>query len=127
MGNLTRLDYHFVFVTRYRKKVLLGLESDVERAFRAAAVGGNFEVIEFACDLGDHVHVVLRLSPNVSVSQVVRRLKQLTTLDLWSRHEVAFRKKYWKKNRVLWSSGYYASTIGEVSRDTALEYVRKQS
>lgn len=88
---------------------------------------GGFEVLEFSCDLGDHVHVVLRLSPNVSVSQVVRRLKQLTTLDLWSRHETVFKKQYWKRKRILWSAGYYASTVGEVSRDTVLNYVRKQS
>ena len=73
------------------------------------------------------MHVVLRLSPNVSVSQVVRRLKQLTTLDLWSRHETVFKKQYWKRKRILWSAGYYASTVGEVSRDTVLNYVRKQS
>lgn len=126
MSSFSRLDYHFVFVTKYRRPVLAGIEADVKRAFRAAARGGKFEIIELAVDLGDHVHLVVRASTETSPAMVARRLKQLTTLDLWSRHEPWLRRSYWKKKKVLWSSGYFVSTVGAVSKTTVLEYVKKQ-
>ena len=117
-----------MLVTKYRKRALAGIESTVETALRAAARNGQFELVEFGCGGGDHVHCVLRLEPTVSVAQVVRRLKQLTTLHLWAVEQKALRKYYWRKDRrLLWSSGYYCATVGDVSKSTVLEYVRKQS
>lgn len=127
MTSLTRLDYHLVFVTKYRRPALAGLESSIYTAFRNAARGGKFEILEMGCDLGNHVHLVVRADPTVSISQLVRRLKQLTTLELWASEGPRLKKHYWKKKRLLWSNGYFASTVGAVSRDVVLDYVRKQA
>lgn len=127
MGNKTKLEYHIVLVSKYRKPVFDGIEDSVLVAVRNAARNGKFEILEMAVDLGNHLHLVVRADPTVSVAQLVRRLKQLTTLELWSTQENRLGKFYWGKKRKLWSGGYFAGTVGAVSREAVLDYVRRQS
>lgn len=127
MSSKVRLEYHIVLVTKYRKPVLAGLEDSVYSAVRHAAKRSKFTIISQAVDLGDHLHLVVSLPADVSVASMVNRLKQLTTLELWALHESTFRKSYWKRKRVLWSACYFANTVGEVSEETVLDYVRRQA
>ena len=126
MSSKTTLTYHIILVTKYRKPVLRGLEESVYKAVLNAAKSSDFVVIEQAVDLGDHLHLVVSIPADVSIASIVNRLKQLTTLELWSIHGEVFRKYYWKKKRVLWSAGYFASTVGEVSQSVVLDYLRRQ-
>ena len=122
MSSKTTLTYHIILVTKYRKPVLRGLEVSVLNAAKSS----DFVVIEQAVDLGDHLHLVVSAPPAIAPASMVNRLKQLTTLELWSIHGEVFRKYYWKKKRVLWSAGYFASTVGEVSQSVVLDYLRRQ-
>ena len=109
----TRLYYHVVLVTKYRRPALQELESDVERAFRNVDPRGKFRIVEFACDGGDHVHLLLRVRPSVSVSWVVDRLKQESQHELWTSHEGVLQEYYWKRGkRLLWSDGYFCESVG---------------
>lgn len=127
MGSKNRLEFHLVFSTKYHNAALLGLEQSVYAAMRNAARGQQFDIVEMAVDKGTHIHLVVRLRPSLSVEQVVSRLKQLTTLELWSKHEDELVKKYWAGKKILWSKGYFAESMGKVSRDVVLDYVRKQA
>ncbi len=126
MSNKVRLEYHVVLVTKYRKPVLAGIEDVVYRAVLRASKKSRFTVVSQAVDLGDHLHLVVSLPADVSVASMVARLKQLTTLDLWASHGSWLDRTYWGNKRKLWSAGYFASTVGEVSRETVLDYVRRQ-
>ena len=54
-------------------------------------------------------------------------MKEITTNYLWSRYENYLRIFYWKKNkRLLWTHGYFASTIGDVSESTVWKYIDNQ-
>ena len=55
-----RLLYHFIFSTKYRRPVLAGIEKSVYAAVRKAERKSEFEVLEMAVDLGDHLHLVIR-------------------------------------------------------------------
>lgn len=123
-----RLTYHMVLATKYRKKSLAGLEEEVYRSLRALAAkpDAKFKVVEAAVEDGDHLHLVLELSQTVSPDQVVRRVKQVTTFDLWESSAAALGRFYWGGKRRLWSGGYYCATVGDVSRSKVLAYVRKQ-
>lgn len=121
-----RLRYHVILSTKYRRSCLSGVESVVYDSFRNAEARSDFRVVEMGIDDGDHIHLVIKSKPSLSPEQIVRRLKQLTTHDLWAREASHFKKFYWKK-KVVWSSGYFVSTIGSVSDKVVLDYVRKQA
>jgi putative transposase len=123
----TRLRYHLIFSTKYRHKSLLGIEKDVYNAVSYCESNSHFRVIDRAVDGGDHLHLVVAIRPNYSVGQTVKRLKQFTTNELWNSHSLHLKKFYWSGNRILWTHGYFASTVGEVSESVVLNYVRSQA
>lgn len=62
----------------------------------------------------DHIHILLEYKPTMAVSIIVKQLKQYTTFHIWERYRNILSKYYWKK-QILWSDGYFACSIGQVS------------
>ncbi|AKB17207.1 Mobile element protein [Methanosarcina sp. WWM596] len=52
-------------------------------------------------------------------------MKQEYTNRLWKTQKEYLKKYYWGEN-TLWSDGYFASTIGNVSKEAAEDYIRNQ-
>ena len=114
--------YHMIFSTKYRKPCLQGIEKEVERVLQEIASHGNFRIVKVGIGV-DHVHLLVRSRPSVSISSIVRRLKQVSTRMLWSCHESHLRGFYWGRKRVVWTNGYYCSTVGEMSEDIVEAYI----
>ena len=121
----TRIRYHLVFSTKYRRKCLTGIEDCVYSAFRKVESESDFSIIDMAIDDGDHIHLAITFKPSLSILQVVRRIKQMTTWIIWIECGSKLRRFYWNR-KVLWSGGYFVSTIGSVSDKTVLRYIQKQ-
>lgn len=119
------LKCHLIFVCKYRKKLLIGqLNDDIKQIFQSIADGSDFEIEVMETDQ-DHVHFLIRYIPRLSIAQIVRRLKQQSTLHIWQLHSVSLRKEYWYKD-MFWSDGYFVCSIGEASPDTIREYILNQ-
>ena len=71
----------------------------------------------------DHIHTIMIIPPKYSVSSVIGRLKGQSASKL--RKKFAWLKKvYWKEN-IVWSPGYFVSTIG-LNEEQILKYVKWQ-
>ena len=121
----TKLRYHLIFSTKYRRKFLNDIRDSVLSAFNYAESISQFKILIMEVDK-DHIHILITFKPNISISQVVRRLKQITTIYLWENNERFLKKFYWKNKKILWTGGYFASTIGEVSEETLKHYIENQ-
>ena len=84
----------------------------------------DFEILEMETDK-DHIHFLIKNEPKVSVLSIVRKLKQESTNRLWKTQKEYLEKYYWGEN-TLRSDGYFASTIGNVSKEAAEYYIRNQ-
>lgn len=73
----------------------------------------------------DHIHLLIETIPRISPSQICRVLKQESTIALWKTHPDYLRKFYWKE-KTLWSDGWFCSTIGNVSESTLRHYIESQ-
>ena len=122
----THLRYHVIFSTKYRTPVLQGIESSVYQAMRQIERESDFRIIDMAVDNGDHIHMVLTFKPALSIEQVVRRIKSWSTHQIWKLEPEQLRQHYWGRKRKLWTGGYFCSTIGAMSEDVVLNYVRAQ-
>ena len=80
------------------------------------------EIVKYSLQ-EDHVHIVMVIPPKYAVSDVVTRIKQRTSGELRKKF-VWLGRWYWKEN-VVWSPGYFVSTIG-VERERILKYVEHQ-
>lgn len=120
----THLRYHLIFSTKYRKKCLNQIHDDVIMAFKKSELNSHYKILAMELDK-DHIHLLITFKPFLSISQVVKRLKQLTTKYLWEQHE-EFLKIFYYKKKILWTHGYFCSTIGEVSETTIRKYIENQ-
>jgi len=119
------LKCHLVFVCKYRKKLLIGqLKDDMKLIFIAIANTSDFEIEVIESDI-DHIHFLIRYKPCLSISNIVRRLKQLSTFEIWRKYNLFLSKNFWKKH-IFWSDGYFACSIGEASLDTIRNYILSQ-
>lgn len=112
--------YHFVFVTKYRHKILKGEFN----SFIKSIVKGNFDVIAVGTHL-DHIHILSKALPKYSPSDLVRQIKSLTTVKAY-KHYLAYLKQYYWNRNMLWSRGYFVCTTGQVNSDTIKEYINNQ-
>ena len=78
-----QIEYHFVWVTKYRYKVLYGevalrlreLVRQICEAFEIRIVKGVVSA--------DHVHILISAPPELSPSEIVRRIKGRTASKLF--------------------------------------------
>jgi len=73
----------------------------------------------------DHIHLLVSYSPKVSISSIVRKLKQESTIGLWEYFPVYLSKYFWKEH-TFWSDGYFACSIGEANPETIRIYIENQ-
>lgn len=118
------LTYHIIFTCKYRKKLLIKYGEDVKQIMYDISKRYDFEIKEMEVDK-DHIHMMVSSAPKISPLQIVRVLKQQSTIQMWRRYASELKKQYWKEN-TFWTDGYFCSTIGEVSSETLKHYIQNQ-
>ena len=115
------LTYHIIFTCKYRKKLLIKYGEDVKQIMYDISKRYDFDIKEMEVDK-DHIHMMISSVPKISPLQIVRVLKQQSTIQMWRRCASELKKQYWKEN-TFWTDGYFCSTIGEVSSKTLRHYI----
>ncbi|MGH7239861.1 MAG: IS200/IS605 family transposase [Candidatus Saccharimonadales bacterium] len=117
-------DYHIVFPTKYRRKVLnegvlAYLKTQVE------AIKEHYPDLIFK-QLNtdeDHIHMLVSIPPQWSVGKVVGIVKANTARGL--KTQFPFLKQvYWGTDSI-WSEGYFVSTVG-INEDIIRRYIEQQ-
>ena len=117
------LKYHFVWVTKYRKKVLTGaVGMRVRELVREVCRTNEIEILQGAVS-ADHVHVLLSCPPTLSPSKIMQYIKGKTSRKLMMEFK-HIEKQYW--GRHLWARGYFAASSGNVTDEVIAEYIRGQ-
>lgn len=121
--------YHLIFSTKYRKKVLKDIIPEVKQIIQDISVKQkhwSIEMVEIDKNKPDHIHLLVRGTPETKISTVVHTLKQQTTYQLWKSHNNYLSTYYYGSAHYLWTRGYFCSTVGEVSEKTLKNYIEKQ-
>lgn len=121
----TNLKYHVIFSTKHRRKCLSAIREIVLAAFRYSEEISDFRILTMEIDK-DHIHFLLTFKPSLSIEQVVRRLKQISTKYIYDRCAEHLGRFYYGEKNIIWTRGYFCSTIGEVSEQTIRHYIENQ-
>ena len=114
--------YHIVFAPKYRKQIIYGkIKRDVGKILRELCERKGVEIVEAECCI-DHIHMLVRIPPKYSVSEVMGFLKGKSSLMIFDRHA---NLKYKYGNRNFWCRGYYVDTVGKNAKKIQ-EYIRNQ-
>jgi putative transposase len=118
------LKMHLIFVCKYRKRLLVKLGEPVKGIFLSIQCGRDFTILVMEVDV-DHIHFLIEYEPTVSVTQIVRCLKQESTKLLWNSFSPYLSTCFWREH-TFWSDGYFASSVGDVSAETVRRYIESQ-
>lgn len=116
-----QIRYHFVWVPKYRRKVLVGGIPErltVLLAEKTQEMGG--EIIDLAIQ-PDHVHLFCDFPPTLAPHQIMHGLKGYTAFML--RQEFPHLKSQLPN---MWTRSYYVGTAGNVSAQTIQRYIDEQ-
>ena len=114
--------YHIVFTPKYRRKVIYNqYKEDIRDIIKQLCGYKGVEIIEGHL-MADHIHMLVSIPPNISVSQFVGYLKGKSSLMIFDRHA---NLKYKYGNRHFWCRGYYVDTVGR-NKERIAEYIRHQ-
>ena len=114
--------YHIVFTPKYRRHAIYkDIKRDVGKILRQLCEYKGIEIIEAEL-CSDHVHMLVKIPPKYSVSQIVGYLKGKSSIMIFDRHA---NLKYKYGNRKFWCTGYYVSTVGR-NEKAMKEYIRNQ-
>ena len=115
---------HVVWTTKYRKAVLTG-----EVALRVREVVreicGNHDVKIMKGHVSkDHVHLLLSIPPQVTISKLLQYLKGKTAHKIMMEF-AHIKKQYWGQH--MWARGYFCCSTGNVTDDVVAEYIANQT
>ena len=111
---------HLIFVCKYRKKLLIKFGNEIKQLFLDIAEEKDLSIIEMEVDK-DHIHILVKYNPTQSILEIVRHFKQISTYRIWrqNNNHLILRKQFW-------TDGYFACSIGNVSKETIQKYIENQ-
>ncbi len=115
-----KIEYHFVWVTKYRYPVLVGdVGLRVRELIRQTCERLEIEILRGVVSK-DHVHLLISAPPTLSPSDIMRRIKGRSSSKLFQEYPV-LKKRYWGQH--FWSRGYFCVTAGELTKEMIKEYL----
>ena len=114
--------YHIVFAPKYRRQEIYGkIRVEIGKILMLLCQRKDIEILEAEC-CKDHIHMLVRIPPKYSVSQIVGYLKGKSSLIIFDKFA---NLKYKYGNRHFWCRGYYVDTVGKNTKKIK-EYIRTQ-
>lgn len=119
--SVSSVNYHFVFVPKRRKAVLVDqIAMRLQEIIFELVKEHGWRLIALEV-MPDHVHMFINSPPHESPSQIAKWVK--------GRASNILRKEYpqLKKLPTLWSPSYFVATTGQVSTDVIRKYIENQT
>lgn len=118
------LQYHVVWITKYRRKVLNGKIADRLKVLLMQGCSANRITIIKGKIQSDHVHLLISAPPYLSVAKIIQYLKGRSSKKLQEEF-TTLRKQFW--GQYMWAPGYFCRTIGTVTNEIIKEYIENQN
>ena len=119
-----KLQYHLVWIPKYRKRVLRGkIAYRLKKLLYEASKMNRWWIRELNIQ-EDHVHLLIQLQPSNSVADVVRILKGGTSKVI-RKEFPSLREFLWGDS--FWADGYFAESVGSVNEEVIRKYIKEQS
>jgi len=115
--------YHIVWITKYRKQVMVGLVGErVRELIRGICKEHDVEIIKGHVSK-DHVHLFVSVPPHLAISKLVQYLKGKSSYKLMQENK-QLSKLFWGQH--LWGRGYFVATSGNITDEIIMEYIENQ-
>ena len=113
------LNYHLVWIPKYRKSVLVGnVKEEFENLLNAVAKKHKMNIISLSIQ-PDHVHLFVSAPPRLAPSQIANLFKGITSKKLLEKFPDL------RTPDGFWNRTYYVGSAGSVSEETIRRYIEE--
>lgn len=113
------MNYHFVWITKYRKKILVDrVREEFEKLIFEIAKNHGIEILSLSVQ-PDHVHLFVSAPPRLSPAQIANLFKGVSSKKLLEKFPRL------RTGEGLWSRTYYVGSAGTVSEETIRRYIEE--
>lgn len=117
------LKYHLVWITKYRKPVLRGeIATRLRELVRQTCAMSDVYIVSGHV-AKDHVHLLVSVPPQISVSDLMQRIKGRSSRKMLQEFG-ELNSQFW--GRHLWARGYFAASSGNVTDEIIKQYIESQ-
>ena len=117
------IKYHLVWITKYRKPVLVGeIAQRVRDLIREICRSKEVEIIKGHVSK-EHVHIFVSVPPHLSVSDLMQSIKGKSSRRMMSEFK-ALSRTFW--GRHIWARVYFAASSGNVTDEVIMQYIELQ-
>ena len=117
------IQYHIVWTTKYRYKVLQGkIAERLRELLQQGCEARGMKIIRGSVGK-DHVHMLISCPPTLAPCQIMQYLKGRSSKMLQEEF-VELKKRYWGQH--LWAVGYFCRTVGAVTEEMIKQYIEEQ-
>lgn len=117
------IQYHIVWTTKYRYKVLKDKVAERLRELLKQGCSTRDITIIRGSVGREHVHMLISCPPTLAPSKIMQYLKGRSSKMLQEEFP-ELKKRYWGQH--LWSAGYFCRTVGAVTDEMIKEYIVQQ-
>ena len=119
-GYVYSLQYHLVWCTKYRKKVLKdGIDVECKEMLESLAQEYKFQILAMEV-MPDHIHLLVDCRPQFYISDMIKIMKGNLARQMFLLHP-ELKKELWGGH--LWNPSYCAVTVSDRSREQVLAYI----
>ena len=115
------LNYHFVWIPKYRRKILSNpeIKQIIEDTIIELGEKHQFELLNLSIQ-PDHIHAFISSRPKNAPSWIINVIKSVTG------HRIAQSFPHLKKKGSIWTRAYFVSSAGNVSSEIIQQYIKEQ-
>lgn len=115
--------YHIVWITKYRKRVLVGeVGKRARELLREICKSNDVEILRGHVSK-DHVHLFVSVPPHLAVWKLVQNMKGKSSYKLLQ-EDKQISRLFW--GRHLWGRGYFVATSGNITDEIIMDYISNQ-
>lgn len=123
------INYHLVWIPKYRKKVLVGrVRTVLTDIITGQCKDLHLELLALEV-MPDHIHCFVGAKPTHKPCDIIRQLKGNTSIQLrrcFPKLKYLGYQHHYKRFENLWARGYYVGSAGHVSQDAVARYISEQ-
>lgn len=116
--------YHIVWCPKFRYPVLNNDAGETLKQILSGICDRYGYTIKAMEVMPDHIHMFVDCPQTVAPCDVARTLKSVSAVEMFKAYPDL--KRFYARAGVLWSSGYFISTIGHISDQTVRRYIEEQ-
>ena len=115
-----KLQYHFVWITKYRYHILQGdIKLRTRELVRQICQQQDLEIVKGHVSR-DHVHILVSTPTHVAPSQIMQKIKGRSS-HMLQQEFPELKKRYWGQH--IWARGYFSVTVGQIDEKAIKDYI----